>query len=796
MRKFLTLAALLFSIAMGAQSTMPHQLGELIIQIKNPILIDQLVDELSQVNGNPTGLTIIKELSAPMQLWHLKFDADLIDEAYMFRKMKQHPQVSIAQYNHFVEKRETIPNDPSFGQQWHHMNNGDNDIDSELAWDITTGGTTVFGDEIVVCVIEGGNLNHPDLVNNKWVNEGEIPDNNIDDDNNGYIDDYEGWNVDDQNDDFGANNGHGTNVCGMIGAEGNNENTVTGINWDVKIMGVAGYDIFDEANIVECYTYPLIQRQRYNNSGGEEGAFVVATNASWGIDSGDMNDVPIWNAFYDTLGVYGILNCGATSNSQLNVDVVGDIPTASPSDYMISVTATDENDVRTFSGFGQTTIDLGAPGEDVVTTSGATGITSTSGTSFASPLVAGSIALLYSTPCPSFGALLQTDPQGAADYIRQVLFDGVDPVANLETECVTGGRLNVNNSINLIMDNCSFDECLPPFGLTTSSDVPGVYDLQWNAFGEVSEFQVEYRIQGDPEWTVMTTDVPFFTFEDAQYCSIYEFRIAATCINGISGYSEVLTLETEGCCELPDSSDIIVSEVTSNSAMIDWPFILAATEVNLSVTPEGGDEIIYSDVQGNNLELTGLMACTTYTVSMSIECSDESLPFGSTVSFATSGCGACTDFDYCNSAGEGDEEWIESVKVNSADPSVTGSDGGYGDFTGTLDPWLINQGVNTFEAVPGYEGGDTFNERFRVWIDYDQNGEFDGEEEIIDEIVEAPFSIDFTLPEDALEGNTRMRVAMKWSANNQAPPIPCLESFDFGEVEDYCVVIDHADNIS
>lgn len=796
MRNILTLAVLLLSITLGAQSTMPHQDGELIIQVRNTENVGQIVADLSEIDGNPTGLSIIKELSAPMQLWHLKFDSDLIDEAYMFRKIKQHPEVSIAQFNHFVEKRETIPNDPSFNQQWHHMNNGDHDIDSELAWDITTGGTTVFGDEIVVCVIEGGNLDHPDLVNNKWVNEGEIPNNNIDDDNNGYIDDYEGWNVDDQDDDFGANNGHGTNVCGMIGAQGNNANNVAGINWDVKIMGVSGYNIFDEANIVECYTYPLVQRQRYNNSGGEEGAFVVATNASWGIDQGDMNDVPVWNAFYDTLGVYGILNCGATSNSQLNVDVVGDIPTASSSDYMVSVTATDENDVRTFSGFGQTTIDLGAPGEDVVTTSGATGITSTSGTSFASPLVAGSIALLYSTPCPSFGALLQTDPQGAADYIREVLFEGVDPVANLETECVTGGRLNVNNSVNIIMDNCSFDECLPPFGLNATAGAEGVYDLSWDSFGEVNEYTIEYREQGALEWNSQTVSSAAFTFEDALYCTTYEFRVSSSCTNGESDFSEVFIIETDGCCELPDASDILVSDVTENSATVSWPFILAATNISLSITPMGGDAIIIDNIDGTETTLVDLLPCTDYELSMAIDCLDGNVPFGSSVSFSTFGCGACTDFDYCNSAGAGDEEWIQTVKINTADASVTGSNNGYGDFTGTVDPWLITGGTNTFESAPGYEGNDTFNERFRVWIDFDQDGEFEGEEEIVDEIVEEAFSAEFTIPDDALPGNTRMRVAMKWSANNQAPPIPCLESFDFGEVEDYCVMIDLADNIS
>ncbi len=243
---------------------------------------------------------------------------------------------------------------------------------------------------------------HPDLIENAWFNYGEIPDNDIDDDANGYIDDYRGWNVESEDDDGIYAGGHGTNVMGMIGARGNNEFGTVGANWNVKMMSVAGENLFDEASVVQAYTYPLIQRQIFNETNGASGAFVVATNASWGIDNGNVDDVPIWTAFYDTLGQYGILNCGATANNNVNIDVVGDIPTAAPSDYMISVTATNSSDFRTFSGFGATTVDLGAPGEDVFTTSGQNGTTTTSGTSFASPLTAGVIALLYSVPCDVF----------------------------------------------------------------------------------------------------------------------------------------------------------------------------------------------------------------------------------------------------------------------------------------------------------------------------------------------------------------------------------------------------------
>lgn len=788
MRRILTLAAVLVSLSLWAQ--MPHESGEIIIQLSPNGNPDQIVEDLAEVGGEATGLSIIKELSKPMAIWHLKFNESNIDEQTMLRLVKQHPGVQLAQFNHFVEKRETVPNDPSYGQQWHHEN-----IDSELAWDITTGGETVFGDEIVVCVIEGGNLNHPDLDGNRWVNENEIPDNGIDDDNNGYVDDYLGWDVTDENDNFAPNNGHGTNVFGMIGAKGDNGANVTGINWDVKMMGIGGYNIFNEANIVECYTYPLVQRQLYRETGGERGAFVVATNASWGIDQGDMNDVPIWEAFYDTLGVHGILNCGATSNSALNIDQVGDIPTASESDYMIAVTATNSNDQRTFSGFGQTTIDLGAPGDDVVTTSGSNGITSTSGTSFASPLTAGAIALLYSTPCPSFGALLASNPQGAADYIREALFAGVDPVASLQTECVTGGRLNVANSVQIIMDQCSFDECLAPFEVVATETSPAVYNISWSSFGDVQGSTVRYREVGAAEWTSISTAETSLVFEDLLMCTEYEFQVSNSCEDGESAFSDSLIFTTNGCCELPSTNEIIVSDIGNEEATITWPFVLAATSLLFEIVDEDGTAVVVSDLTGTSYTFTSLEPCMSYDVSISIDCSGDVLPFGSTVAFQTFGCGACTDLNYCSSQGGGDEEWIDGVKVNDQEEYVTGSDGGYGDFTGVLEPWEMVIGSNSIDLTPGFEGNQTFPERWRVWIDYNQDGSFDADEEVFDESSQDPVTAQIDIPEGTMLGNTRMRIGMKWGGFGQAPPIPCLEAFDFGEVEDYCVRIDNADNV-
>ena len=371
----------------------PFVPGELLIQIMSNGDVEKIITDNAELNGELTDMRLNRLLSAPMHAYLLTFNEN-IDHYALKAQVNRHEDISLVQFNHYVQKRNT-PNDPSFGLQWRHGN-----MDSELAWDITTGGVTATGDTIVVCVVDdGGDLDHPDLIDNNWVNHGEIPNNGQDDDSNGYIDDYLGWNPVSDNDNIDGGS-HGVSVAGMIGAVGDNNFGGVGANWNVKIMNMTYGNINNEANVVEAYTYPLVMRRLYNDNAGLKGAFVVATNSSWGINYGDPANAPLWCAFYDTLGAEGILSCGATANLNINIDTQGDLPTACPSEYMVSVTATNDNDVRTFSGYGATTIDLGAPGEDVYTTAGGGGHTTTSGTSFASPATAGAIALI--TYCAGF----------------------------------------------------------------------------------------------------------------------------------------------------------------------------------------------------------------------------------------------------------------------------------------------------------------------------------------------------------------------------------------------------------
>lgn len=440
-----------------------HIPGNMLVMLSSAYEAQEMQKDLSVVDGINTKLKIERTLSYSLHIYLFSFDPLAINEEKMLAKTIHYPKVKIAQFNHYINERNTVPNDLQYSVMWDMHNDGsnggagaiaDSDIDAPEAWDITTGGLTADGDTIVVAVIDGGfSLTHPDL--NFWKNYQEIPNNSIDDDANGYIDDFDGWNASTLTDNWTPQS-HGTHVAGTVGAKGNNGIGVTGVNWNVKVMPIT-YGSFNEANVVAAYAFARDQRKTYNQTNGLKGAFVVATNSSFGVDLASPSSYPLWCAMYDSLGAVGILSAGATANANYNVDTQGDIPTACPSDWLIAVTNTKSNDTKATAGYGATTIDIGAPGTDITSTnysSGSDSYSSKTGTSMATPHVAGTIGLIFSVACPQLIANYKADPAGIALMVKDSLLGTVDPVAALSGITVTGGRLNLYKAVNSMQNYC------------------------------------------------------------------------------------------------------------------------------------------------------------------------------------------------------------------------------------------------------------------------------------------------------------------------------------------------------
>lgn len=781
-RSNLLTLSLTLGLAASAQQRPAVVPGDILVMLEPGASATAIARDLSVVDGAPTGLQVVREVSAPMRTWLLHFDPAAAPQPVMRRLVDRHPGVRFAQDNHLVKER-AVPDDDQYGDQWHHQN-----IGSEAAWDITTGGITATGDTVVVCIIENADLPHPDLVANAWYNHAEVPGNNVDDDGNGYVDDFRGWNPGNNSDNvYGGS--HGTQVAGMIGAVGNNGAQVAGANWDVKMM-VVDYAGTQEAAVLAAYTYPLVMRRLYNSTNGAEGAFVVATNASWGIDNADPADFPIWCAMYDTLGTAGILNCGATANNNVDIDQVGDMPTACSSDFMVSVTATNVDDQRTFSGYGATTIDLGAPGANVVTTAIGGGVGTTSGTSFASPLTAGIIGLLYSAPCTSLMSLVQGDPQAGALYVRQALFNGVEQVGNLPGNCVTGGRVNSHNSLVWIMNNCG--SCPAPYNLQAAVPAIGEATLGWSSTA-TDLFNVRYRAVGAADWTVVNdvngTSLPV---TGLGACIAYEFQVAAACDTSSSDFGPSFLFTSEGCCVAPQG--ITATATDSASAEVTWTAVLAGTSYDVRYAVQGtGAWTIIDGITTTGTAITGLQGCTSYEVQLRTSCLGGLADWGPSTLVNTPGCGQCVDGAYCPSAGaDASAEWIDRIVLNTID-NTSGNNDGYAAFTDQGTTLIAGQSY-AVTLDPGFSFF-PYQENWSVWLDLDNDAQFEAPGELIYAPAESANTINGTLtvPATAAPGATRMRVIMKF----QDPVADgCEDAYDYGETEDYCVTIEAVNSVS
>lgn len=397
-------------------------------------------------------------------LWQLPDDSEL---DAMINRLRDLPGIAYAEPNYVLSMAEpTIPNDSQFDELWGLHNTGqtgglaDADIDAPEAWSITTG-----SHEIVVGVIDTGvDYSHPDLVSNMWTNPGEIPDDGIDNDGNGYVDDVYGWDfVNDDNDPY-DDNGHGTHCAGTIAAEGDNATGVTGVNWNAQIMALKFLNSGGNgttADAIEAVNYATMMNRDF-------GVNIRLTSSSWG--GGAYSE-----ALEDAIRASGdadMLFVAAAGNNNADNDASPYYPATYPLDNVISVAATDHNDAKaSFSSYGATTVDLAAPGVGIYSTQPGGGYAYKDGTSMATPHAAGVAALAWSAA---------TD--ASADFIKQAMLSGVDPVPAMDGITVTGGRLNAYNTLQHV-------------GMAVSGSTPANGSISTS---RPTEFVIEFSFPVDP----------------------------------------------------------------------------------------------------------------------------------------------------------------------------------------------------------------------------------------------------------------------------------------------------------
>ncbi|MGD0551150.1 MAG: S8 family serine peptidase [Sedimentisphaerales bacterium] len=347
-----------------------------------------------------------------------------VKQAIAEHKAKKDPRIVRVEPNYRVRAL-GVPNDTYFTRLWAMRNTGQTggianaDIDAVSAWDITTG-----SDDVVVAVIDTGiDYRHPDIAANIWTNPDEIAGNGRDDDHNGYIDDVHGYNFVDGDGNVIDKNGHGTHCSGTIAGSGNNDVGVTGVNWRCKLMACRFLDETGSGSVADA-----IEAINYAVANGAN----ILSNSWGGGEYSAALAAAITNAKNN-----GVLFVAAAGNDSADCDSSAHYPSGYNISNVIAVAATDCNDeLAWFSNYGRNSVHLGAPGVSILSTVLGNGYAYYSGTSMATPHVAGVAALL-----------LAYNPSMSLSELKTRLIWTGDLVDSLADKTITGRRLNAYNAL-------------------------------------------------------------------------------------------------------------------------------------------------------------------------------------------------------------------------------------------------------------------------------------------------------------------------------------------------------------
>jgi subtilisin family serine protease len=506
--------------------------------------------------------------------------------------LSRNPHVEYAEPNFCRRPQETTPDDPSFVRLWGLKNTGQfvngrfgtpgADIDATGAWDNFRGSSGI----IIAVVDTGVDYTHPDLAANIWTNTGEIPGNGDDDDGNGYIDDVHGWDFYANDNDPADEDGHGTHVSGTIAAVGNNGIGVSGVCWQAQIMPLRFMDetgsISDEIAAID---YAI-----------KKGAKVI--NMSFG---------DYWFSLSEREAILradkeGILCIAAAGNEKNNNDGSKALyPASYDLANIISVAATDQDDeLWDYSNYGATSVDVGAPGVNIYSTSPGSGYSYKNGTSMATPHAAGVAALLWGF-----------DPGLTHAQVSDTILESTDPLPSLIGRTVTGGRINAYNVLTYELP----DPPQAPSGLGASAVSSSAIDLSWTDGSDNERgFVIERKDGAEGTYAAVANpgaDTTTYADTGLDEGTFYGYRISAVNAGGASGYSN-----EAGDTTYPATPSRLSAEtVTSSGTTLTWRDNSSSEEgFSIERMAPGGtyEEISRVNADVTSYSDTGLSQFTTY----------------------------------------------------------------------------------------------------------------------------------------------------------------------------------------
>ncbi|MGL1937358.1 MAG: S8 family serine peptidase, partial [Fibrobacterales bacterium] len=480
------------------------------------------------------------------------------------KELSKDPQVNYVHPDWKVSLNAT-PNDESFDNLWGMHNTGQlggipgADISAVEAWDISTG-----SENVIIGVIDSGvDYLHPDLKDNMWVNVNEIPDNGIDDDGNGYIDDINGYDFYNNDADPMDDHNHGTHVSGTIAGKANNNIGVAGVMWKAKIMALKFISKDNEGSLEGA-----IAAINYATDMG-----AALTNNSWGGGG--------YAPALEEAIAAGPLFVAAAGNDNVDNDLFPHYPSSYDLDNIISVAASDRYDHRSdFSQWGLTTVDLAAPGSSIYSSLRNNTYGSFNGTSMATPHVSGVAGLIKSI-----------SPTLTAIEVKNILLSSVDPLDAFAGLTVTGGRLNahtslINTSPKWVTITDNGNGTLAPGESITLSMTFDANELDAGAWTSVLDFTTN-----DGAETVHTLPITMNVLE----CRTLDFDAqSVTFPDTWVGDFSMQTIRISNTCNAATSISSIMATTSEFTPNIAAPLVIGArSSITIPVTFAPLDETNY-----------------------------------------------------------------------------------------------------------------------------------------------------------------------------------------------------------
>lgn len=354
----------------------------------------------------------------------------------------------------------------------------------------------------------------------------------------------------------------------------------------------------------------------------------------------------------------------------------------------------------------------------------------------------------------------------------------------IETICNNGLSSGFGLNINFTTANCPIN-CDAPTGLTATNVGVTTADVSWSAVPEATSYNVRYRYIGLPNWQTINVSTTSTSLSELTNCLPYEFEVQSVCPDGESDFSAG-TFTTD-CIDCNIPAGIALCNATPNSAVIVWNETPSALSYDVRVRIVGNTNWLEANITDTDANLNNTAACTDWEFQIRSNCDGVSSAYSESLFFSTTGC----DDNYCASSGRNAQsEWIESISLANINNN-SGSNCGYADFTDITTDLVIGDTYNA-TLTPGF-ANDSFTEYWRIWIDFNQDEDFNDENELVYDAGgtnTGEITGSINIPEGAATGATRMRVGMKFVNSGQYSAIPgaCM-NYSFGEVEDYTVNI-------